>query len=375
MTDPRRVLVISYLPPTCGGIATWAGILRTEVDGRGVAFRFLEIPARRGRVALRRVAQAFDVVRLLARLLRELAGRRLDVVHVNCCLSPAGVWRDLAAALLASGGGLPVVAHYHGSLSDAAARLAPPSRFALRRLAGLASMNVGVTRESVGWLARRAPARAAYLPNFVEDRLAAGSGGAIRRSATRPRAIYVGRLSRDKGTFDLLRVAGRLPHVDFVLVGEILDEVRAALGAAPGNVRAVGVVSRDEVIERLRGSDVFVFPSHREGFPNAVLEAMAVGLPVVGTHVGAVADMIAEGQGGWLVAPGDVTALASAVDRLAADPGLARRMGAVNRHACAARYTVSAVFPRLEGVYESLTTRGRPSTEAERTAASAGQEA
>ena len=310
---------------------------------------------------------------------RHLAGGRVDLVHVNCCLSGPGVWRDLAATLLAAAGGVPVVVHYRGSLPDAVSRLAAPSRFALRRLIGLAGMNIGVTRGSVAWLARRAPARAAYLPNFVEDhwtrRASDASPQPMRRSAHRPQAIYVGRLSGEKGTFDLLRVAKLLPSVDFVLVGEVLEEAKAAIDAAPANVRSLGPVSRSEAIERLCESDIFVFPSHREGFPNAVLEAMAVGLPVVGTRVGEIAEIIAEGEGGWLVAPGDVPALVRAVDRLASDSALARKMGAFNKGVCEARYSVSAVFPHLVAIYDALASRRRPSAKAACSGSSAGQEA
>lgn len=375
MTGRTRVLVISYLPPTPGGIATWAGILRAEAAGRAVAFEFLEIPVRSGPALFRRIVQILDAMRLLGRLSRRLGGGGVDVVHLNPCLSSAGIWRELAAALLARVCAVPVVAQYHGSLPDAAARFGPLSRFVHRRLVDLAAVNVGITPGSVAWLARRAPARTAALPNFVEDRIAHETRGAIRRPGARARVVSVGRLSRDKGTFDLLRVAELLPQVDFVLVGEVLEEARVAIDAAAANVRIVGVVSRDEVIEHLRGSDVFVFPSRREGCPNAVIEAMATGLPVVGTRVGGLPEMIADGEGGWLVASGDVPALAGAVGRLAGNPALARRMGAANRDACRARYTVSAVFPRLAAVYESVAPGRRPSGEAGRAAGSAGQEA
>lgn len=371
MNDPLRVLVISYLPPTPGGIATWAGILRAEASEKGCKFRFLKIPARGGPAVFRRTVQALDAMLLLTRLLRHLAGGRADLVHVNCCLSGPGVWRDLAATLLAAAGGVPVVVHYRGSLPDAVSRLAAPSRFALRRLIGLAGMNIGVTRGSVAWLARHAPARAAYLPNFVEDHW---TPRPMRRRAHRPQAVYVGRLSGEKGTFDLLQVAKRLPSVDFVLVGEVLEEAKAAIDAAPANVRSVGPVSRSEAIEQVCESDIFVFPSHREGFPNAVLEAMAAGLPVVGTRVGGIAEIILEGEGGWLVAPGDVPAFVQAVERLASDSALARKMGAFNKEVCEARYSVSAVFPNLVAIYDALARR-RPSANAACSGSSAGQEA
>ncbi len=378
MTKPRRVLVISYLPPMPGGIATWAGILRAQASEKGYVFQFLEIPARRGRAVRRRIVQALDAILLLARLVRYSAGGLSDLVHINCCLSAVGIWRDLAAALLAAAGGTPVVVHYHGSLPEVVRRLAAPSRFALRRLIGLAGMNIGVTRESVAWLARRTPTRAAYLPNFVEDLLLRRADGANPQTtwnpARRPQAIYVGRLSGDKGIFDLLRVATLLPRVDFVLVGEVLKEAKAAIDAAPANIRHLGPVSRPEAMELLCGSDIFVFPSHREGFPNAVLEAMAAGFPVVATRVGEIAEIIAEGEGGWLVAPGDVPALVGAVDRLASDPVTARKMGAFNKDVCEARYSVSAVLPNLVAIYDALASRRRLSTQAACAGLSAGQE-
>lgn len=379
MRDQRRVLVISYLPPTRGGLATWAGILRAQAPGEGYVFRFLEISARRGPSVFRRPVQTLDALLLLARLLRHLAGGRADFVHVKCTLSALGIWRDLGAALLAAACDVPVVVHYCGDLPDEVRRLTAPSRFVLRRLIGLAGMNIGITRESVAWLARCAPSKAAYLPNFVEDhRLRRATDAVpqtIQHSMQRPQAIYVGPCSREKGTFDLIRVAELLPHVDFLLVGDVLAEARAAIESAPANVRSLGPVSRSEAFEQLYGSDMFVFPSHREGFPNAVLEAMAAGLPVIGTRVGEIGEMIAEGEGGWLVKSGDVPALAGAVGRLAADSARARRMGGFNRDLCRARYTVSVVFPRLVATYDALAARRRPSANAARARSSAGREA
>jgi glycosyltransferase involved in cell wall biosynthesis len=379
MTNQLRILVISYLPPTQGGIATWAGILQAQASGKGYAFRFLEIPARNGPALFRRIVQVMDANRLLARLLHQLAGGRADLVHLNCSLSAVGLWRDLAVALLASASGVPVVVHYRGSLPEVVRRVAAPSQFALRRLITLAKMNIGVTRDSVAWLARRAPTNVAYLPNFVQDQsLRRPDDTAPKemwRPTERPQAIYVGRLSRDKGTFDLLHAATSLPHVDFLLVGEVLDEARAAISVAPSNVRFLGPVSRPVVIERLCGSDMFVFPSYREAFPNAVLEAMAAGLPVIGTRVGGIGEMIVEDEGGWLVQPGDVPALVAAIDRLAADPPLARRMGAFNRKVCEERYTVSAVLPNLIAIYDTLVSQGRPSRKAVPSRSSAAQKA
>jgi glycosyltransferase involved in cell wall biosynthesis len=131
------------------------------------------------------------------------------------------------------------------------------------------------------------------------------------------------------------------------------DDLHAALRDAPPNVILTGHLPRGQVFDRLLDSDVFVFPSRREGSPNAVLEAMAAGLPVVATRTGGLPDMVTDGEGGYLVPSRDVDALTSAVRRLAADRELAVRMGAHNRAVCAERFAFSIVFGRLSAIYET----------------------
>ncbi len=360
MTDSPRVLVVTYLPPTPGGIATWAGILGDRREG-GIRAEFLGVPSATGSSLRGRLPIAANL-RFLWRLGRRLALDPPDLVHLNCCLSPRGVWRDLAVAIAARAAGTPIVVQYHGSLPDVVPRLPTPSRAALRRLMRLASLNIGVTAVSKQLLNRFCPAtEAAFVPNFIEEAWTLRSRSAANVSHPRRiRSIYVGRLSRDKGTPELLRSIAALPDVDFELVGPVVDEVTDLLEGAPTNAVATGPLPRERVLEKLLTSDLFVFPSRREGFPYALLEAMAVGLPVVASRVGAVSDMIGEGQGGFLVEPGDATALTKSIERLAADRGTRLRMGAHNRAVCAARFTAPVVEDLLAGLYRRVTSSPAP---------------
>jgi glycosyltransferase involved in cell wall biosynthesis len=359
MTGRRRILMLTYLPPAVGGIATWAGIVRRLSRGGRFSFLFLDVAGLRGgrRAALFKVLSA---ALLLARLVKHLCVSRPDVVHINCCLSAAGLWRFLLAARLASAWRVPVLVHYHGSLPDAAARLPAHSNYALKKLVRSADANVGITRASVSLLDVLCNGRKAYyLPNFIEDAWVDPPATACAETAAdargeKLRAIYVGRLSRDKGTLDLIRAARELPGVEFVMVGEITESVRGALKTAPPNVAVTGVLPRTEVMELLRRSDLLVFPSHREGFPNSVLEAMATGLPAVCTQVGGIKEMIEVGKGGLLTPPSDVPALVGSIKSLTADRGRMREMGAFNRVACRSRYRYSAVISELFRIYDSL---------------------
>jgi glycosyltransferase involved in cell wall biosynthesis len=134
-----------------------------------------------------------------------------------------------------------------------------------------------------------------------------------------PLVLYVGRIERDKGVLDLLDafewVRARAPSTRLVFVGHgsAEAEVRSrAAQHAEGAVRTMGQRPHAEVAEWLGASDLVVFPSHEEGTPSIVLEALATGRPVVATRVGGIPDVLSDACG-ILVAPRDTRALAGAI--------------------------------------------------------------
>ena len=106
----------------------------------------------------------------------------------------------------------------------------------------------------------------------------------------------------------------------------------------------------DEALRLLAASEVFVLPSYTEGFPNSVMEAMATGLAVVATDVGAVPEMLSEGCG-LLVPPRDVVALRDALARVTADDALRAELGRRAREKARAEYAMGIAFKRLVDVW------------------------
>jgi glycosyltransferase involved in cell wall biosynthesis len=120
---------------------------------------------------------------------------------------------------------------------------------------------------------------------------------------------------------------------------------------------------RDDVAARLADADIFVLPSRSEAFPNAVLEAMAAGLPIVASGVGGILELIDDGRTGLLVPAGDPAALADRLRRLMTDPALALRLGNAARDEALARYSFDRMVAAFETIYLTELTRcGRVET-------------
>jgi glycosyltransferase involved in cell wall biosynthesis len=145
--------------------------------------------------------------------------------------------------------------------------------------------------------------------------------------------------------------------MEFNLIGARLDGEGVENYQVPGNVVLHGEASQDAVWEALCNADLFIFPSHLEGFPNAVLEAMAAGLPIIATRVGAIPEMIEQEAGGFLVHPGDLPGLISALDTLAENKLLRIRMGKHNAQKCQSSYSYEQAANSQVEIYDYLLRR------------------
>ncbi|WP_175452775.1 glycosyltransferase family 4 protein [Halorientalis regularis] len=147
-------------------------------------------------------------------------------------------------------------------------------------------------------------------------------------NATDPVVTFVGRVVDGKGLFDLLDAVERIDASMALFVvgdGPLTDAIEREVDERGlEHVRLLGY--RDDVAKLLAGSDLLVLPSYREGTPRAVTEAQAAGVPVVATDVAGIPEQVADGASGILVPPGDVDALADAMELLLDDEPTRERM-------------------------------------------------
>lgn len=136
--------------------------------------------------------------------------------------------------------------------------------------------------------------------------------------------------------------------------GPLLPALRAKVVAA-GIADLVWLPgARNDVADLLRGFSLFALPSLAEGTPGSALEAMATGLPVIGTRVGGIPEVIDEGVTGAVVPPRDPQAMADAIERYCSDPALAVRHGAAGRQRVLQKYNMAAMIAAYMALYDSL---------------------
>jgi glycosyltransferase involved in cell wall biosynthesis len=174
----------------------------------------------------------------------------------------------------------------------------------------------------------------------------------------------VGRLSPEKGFDLLIRAADRLlangVNLELMIAGDgderaHLQELIQQLGRGD-RIRLLGF--RADLRELYEAMDVFALSSHREGLPNVVLEAMALEVPVVATHIAGIPRLIDNGVSGLLVPPGSVDELVGALGRLLADAKLRRQLRRTGRRTIESRYSFAARMKRIETLYDELLGRG-----------------
>jgi len=202
------------------------------------------------------------------------------------------------------------------------------------------------------------------IPNGVDTSLfrpdPARQGATSSSTGRGPMVVYTGRLIEAKGLGELLEawalVLRNVPEAQLVLVGAGPLEAelarRAALPPLAGRVRLAGEVS--DVRPYLQTAAAFVLPSWAEGLPNALLEAMATGLPCVATDIGAIVEAATDGEHALLVPVRAPQRLAAALAAILTQPALAARLGRAARQRVEAEFCLARAVDGVEALYHAL---------------------
>lgn len=361
---PRpRVLLVGQGPPSAGGIPSFVTRLsddrwlreRVHVELLNTTPRGTKYPG-----ALN-AANAWLALKHAWQVLR--GARRADVVHLNLAAAPTlPLLRALVLARAARFARARVILHAHTGQIEECVSLAT-YRWLLRLVPRVTDAVVVVSETAQAALAT-AGVEALRMDNGIE----------ARDSPTGPKEdppvlSFVGTVSERKGLIDLrdalakVRAEAGPPLAARVLVAGdgaqegpgAFERIRRAFREAGlTEVRFVGALSEAEVRALLARSSIFCLPSHWEGFPLTVLEAMAARTAVVATRVGAIPRMLDEGRAGVLVEPGDPDGLARAIAGLLASRDERERLAGAARDRAEREYDQARVVREIHDLYRRV---------------------
>ncbi|MBN2322410.1 MAG: glycosyltransferase family 4 protein [Spirochaetes bacterium] len=307
----------------------------------------LEAVLKKRKTAYRILRKPFSVLDFLSILKKK----RPDIVHVNSLVKS---WPVLAARLLR----VPVVWHVHEYLGQ--------KKLYAGIIHAVSDGVILISNEQYSLFTGKP--KAVRIPNGIETdcygrRESVPKKKGPFREKDETVVLYIGRIEQNKGLIVLARaaallrgrsirylVAGGVPggasrymaEVSFYLTRHGLEDSFSFLGY------------RQDIPDILSGADILCHPSYSDTFPLVVLEAMAAGLPVVGTSVGEVPFMVENARTGFVLEPGDHEALARRLWQLASDPDLRRRMGAEAQVRVKELFDIRVHAARMAAFYDTV---------------------
>lgn len=188
------------------------------------------------------------------------------------------------------------------------------------------------------------------IPNFVDTELFMPSCGPRRKGSL----VFVGRLNAIKNLESLIQaLAGSKYSLTLVGTGEMEGSLRELADRLGVSVRFAGAIANDRLPNVYNAHEAFVLVSHYDGMPKTLIEAMACGLPVIGTKVPNIRDMIDDGKTGVLCGT-DSASIRAAVDRVMGDAPLRERLGREARKTAVSLYSLDAVVERELALYRTV---------------------
>lgn len=357
-TWPRARLVVCMVgphEPRAGGVTTQVETLSRCLRNDGVQVRSVDTNVQ----VLRRLGAVGHWLLPLGQLVLVpwrlwRASRGADLIHVHLASFWGFYLPMLAIALVRRLRHLPVVASYHGGMAE---QFVAAQRGRVLTLLHPIDMLV-TSAQAVGQVFAALGLAPVIMPNVVDLAAFPARPASPTMLADRPAPLllWVKRFDRVSNPALMVRayaqVRAQVADARLTMIGDgqRLAEIHALAAELGAPVTFAGRVSPEALQAAYAAADIFVSSSAVDNQPNTLLEASALGLPIVATAVGGVPEMVHDGVDALLTPPDDPAALAQAIVRLLREPGLAERLGQAAR-ANAQRFTWPAVRPQLAAVY------------------------
>lgn len=370
-TEIIKLLLVSPLPPPIGGIASWTPIIIEYFEHFGGEIRVTLLnSALKGKTItsnslLKRFFSGIYNSLWINMEFRKLIGNcEPCLIHLVSSASLA-LFKDYLLIKVAKKNNIPIIMHWRFGRIPALAAKRNWEWKLLKIIIKRSTLSIVIDSRSHDALLRAGLTSVTNIPNPLGPDIEQKSRTLIERSSQRKhgRLIFVGHIVKSKGVFELVKACSELSAVkELIVIGPCEENVKKGLRKIAGKrenglwLNVLGQLDKNQVLEQLSISPVLVLPSYTEGFPNAVLEGMAMGCAVIATDVGAIPEMLdvqTINPCGICVPPQNVEKLKEAVFRLVQDPLTAELMGKNGIHKVLNNYTIEIIAKLYWNVWKN----------------------
>ncbi|MBQ3593113.1 MAG: glycosyltransferase family 4 protein [Clostridia bacterium] len=354
-----KILLVSPIPPPYGGIANWTVMMLDYVKSTEDVIDTVNIaPKKRsteGRTLFDRVVvSGFDMLSKRRLLKKKILESKPDVIHMTTS-GQLAIFRDILLLKTARKLGVPTVYHIRfGRTAEMVENGSKMWRF-FKKAMGLASAVMAIDEKTYGAIKKYVPeANVFCVPNPIDTKKLPPLCENVKKQV-----VFVGWVIETKGVSELVQawntVGEKYPDYNLIVVGQAsadyLEKLKSQ--AKVGNIEFAGEMPHDKALDAVNESEVFILPSYTEGFPNAVLEAMALKKCVVATDVGAIPEIL-DGECGILIKPRSVTEIETALEKVLNDKELRECTSENAQNKVCMRYELKSVYARYKEIWDSV---------------------
>ena len=367
-----KIAILGAFPPATGGIATnIQNLLKSPLNMKFILIKFRTMSKKCGTSEYYQEKIFSKISRVLLDLflyLYFLQKESPQIVHINTSFGIWAFWRDSMYLLISKIFQKKVFFQIHGGkLDEFCCRHFYIFNILIKqifKMPDLITVLSSVQRKP--FIDIGLEDKVKVVPNTVE--LARYNNiGNFRVKFNIPEkcvvVLFIASLfNKEKGIIELLNaiklIKQKFTNIIFIFVGGGKEEdvmlKFCRIEKLENFVKFTGYLSSKEIVQVLNSSDIFTLPSYSEGFPLVILEAMAAGLPIVSTSVGAISEIVKNGENGFIIKPRDHIALAEKITYLAKNSEIRKHMGNLNIDKVREKFDLEVVAKIFEESYQQI---------------------
>ena len=310
-----KILLISPLPPPAGGIALWTQQYLEYMSEKDIQVDVVNIAVTGKRAAnytkKNILGEVLRTLNIFKKTISFAINGKYNLVHVNTSCSKSGITRDKIVLQILRLFKIKIILQCH---CDIKYSLSNDRSFKVfKHMLMLSDKCLVLNKGSRDYIKENYHTDALIVPNFISKEYEAAISAPKNINEKVKTALFVGHILVTKGCDIIIEAAKHFPDIQFRLVGHISQSFSDI--ELPSNVVLLGERNRTQVNEEYKNADVLLFPTHTEGFPLTVIEAMAYGLPIITTQVGAIPDIL-ENEGAIYIPVNSVEDFVASIDKI-----------------------------------------------------------